>query len=147
MRIERKFMATFRPYVGLGTKTGSQDKIFYKWGLWLDTGKSGHFSTFEDYDLYFGEPGTGVRLSLSDRDRTSVSGPCHIDIKGLPGMAAPISASARYSVAGSKLAITASIPENQTVTIERGGPEGPETYTYLLLTGKYHFEAQLRPHV
>jgi hypothetical protein len=56
---------------------------------------------------------------------------------------APINGS--YSVAGSQLVIKASIPYNQTVTMERGGSNWPETYTDLLLTGKQHGQVQLRP--
>jgi hypothetical protein len=139
-------MAIFGSYIGMGIQTGSKQDIYLNFFGWHKVGQT-EFEVVEDYRLFFkGEAKVlgNVRefsadLTLIDKNPTSTKGPSQIEIEGMP----PINGS--YSVTGNKLVISASSPYDQTVTIDRGDPNWPETYTYLLLTGKQHYEVQLRP--
>jgi hypothetical protein len=141
-------MAIFGPYIGVGIQTGSKQDIYLNFFGWNKVGEA-EFEVVEDYRLFFkGEVkvsgnvrGFSADLTLTDRNPTSTKGPSRIEMEGMPAI------NGSYSVTGNKLVISASSPYNQTVTIDRGGPNWPETYTYLLLTGKQHYEVQLRPSV
>jgi hypothetical protein len=139
-------MATFRPFIGVTIKTGSTEDIYLHFFGWNKVGQA-QFTVVEDYRLSFkGEASVlgnvlkfSAELTLTDQNTTSTKGSAEIAIDGKTQI------NGSYSVDGSKLTITASSPNNQTVIIERGGSNWPETYTHLLLTGKQHNEAQLRP--
>src|ERR1700693_2724918 len=139
-------MATFGPFIGVEIQKNSKEDIYLNFLGWNKVGQA-EFTVVEDYHISFsGEANVlgNVRkfsadLTLTDNNASSTKGSARIEIGGMT----PINGS--YSVEGSKLVITASTPYNQTVAIERGDPNWPETYTYLLLTGKQHHELQLRP--
>ena len=140
-------MATFSPYVGIGTQTGSKQNIWANIVFFVHVG-SGSFTAFSDYSLSFaGEIKTPVykgdlnlSLSIIEQNPNSVNGPCEIVINGIT------STSATYAVTRGQLIVTADFPGGirQKVNMQQGGNGGRETH--LDLSGdKHEYKVHLTP--
>jgi hypothetical protein len=143
----RKNMATFSPYVGVGTRTGSKQSIWANIVFFVHVG-SGSFTAFSDYALSFaGEIKTAVfngdlnlSCSITEQNPNSLNGPCEIIINGITAT------SASYSVTGGQLIVAADFPGGikQKINIQQGGNGGRETH--LDLSGdKHEYKVHLTP--